>query len=219
MDKKILNEKIYYYENVIKDFDNFNKTLEKMNDGWGTWNACGEIAYLYGESKIIDLDSNDENMSYIYNSIMDAFYNVCKDYAESLGDYDEPRILPSIQMKKYQTGTYMGAHYDQLFGDETLRYSMVMYLNDDYDGGEISFKIVNAHGMDQRPGIDPDYDIASMNKDFDVSIKPGANSMIIFPSSSPYFHTAHLVKTGSKYMVPGHWIHNNMEFHVYEEMQ
>ena len=42
-------------------------------------------------------------------------------------------------------------------------------------------------------------------------IKPKAGSVIIFPSSAPYHHTAHLVKSGFKYMVPGHWIHNNME--------
>jgi hypothetical protein len=218
MDKNILHEKIYYYENVITDFDNFNKALEKINNGWETWTACGEVAYLYGESKIINLDNNDENMSYIYNSIMDAFYNACKDYAESLGDYDEPRLFPSIQMKKYQAGTYMGAHYDQLDGDKTLRYSMVMYLNDDYEGGEISFKIVDSYGISQKPHINEDYDAASRDKHFDVGIKPKANSMVVFPSSSPYFHTAHIVKSGFKCMIPGHWIHNDMEYHVKEEM-
>jgi len=218
MNKNILHDKIYYYENVISDFDKFNNAFNKLNNGWEEWTACGEVAYLYGESQTINLNNDNEDMSYVYNSVVNAFKNVCKDYAESLGDYEEPRLFPSISLKRYNVGTYMGSHYDQLNGDETLRYSMVMYLNDDYEGGEISFKIVNAHGMDQRPHINVDYSEALIDKNFDVGIKPKANSMVIFPSSSPYFHTAHLVKSGSKYMVPGHWIHNNMEFHVQEEM-
>jgi len=216
MDKKILHDKIYYYENVITDFDNFNKALEKINDDWETWTACGEVAYLYGEQKRLVKD--DENVSNLYNPIVDAFYRTCKDYAESLGDYDEPRFFPSLHIKRYQAGTSMGAHYDQLNGDTTLRYSMVMYLNDDYEGGEISFKIVDYDGINQKPPIHEDYDLAVLNNHIDVGIKPKANSIIIFPSSAPYFHTAHLVKTGFKYMAPGHWIHNNMEFHVQEEM-
>jgi hypothetical protein len=105
-----------------------------------------------------------------------------------------------------------------LDGDKTLRYSMVMYLNDEYEGGEISFKIVDSYGFNQRPYINEDYDTASRDKHFDVGIKPKANSMVVFPSSSPYFHTAHIVKSGFKYMVPGHWIHNDMEYNVKEEM-
>ena len=42
-------------------------------------------------------------------------------------------------VKKYMSGTFMGAHFDQQEGDERLKVSFVMYLNDDYDGGEISF--------------------------------------------------------------------------------
>jgi hypothetical protein len=29
----------------------------------------------------------------------------------------------------------------------------------------------------------------------------------VFPPSPPYHHTAHLVKSGEKIMIPQHWIH------------
>ena len=47
-------------------------------------------------------------------------------------------------------------------------------------------------------------------------IKPEAGSVIIFPSSAPYHHTAHLIKSGYKYMVPNHWLHG--ETPVEDEM-
>ena len=112
----------------------------------------------------------------------------------------------------------MGSHFDQLQGDTSLRYSFVLYLNDEYEGGEISFKMVDyKNNIMEKPWIEIDYDEALKLKQFDVGIKPKANSVVIFPSSSPYFHTAHLVKTGFKYMVTGHWIHNDMVFHGGEQ--
>jgi hypothetical protein len=228
VNKNILEEKIYYYEDVIPDFENFNKTLFGLNDIgstgeinlWYPWTASNDKNFIYGETKTFDInminslqDPLKEKMLYIYNSVVDAFYNVSKDYAESLGDYDEPRLFPTFNIKKYYSGISMGSHFDQLDGDQTLRYSLVMYLNDDCEGGEISFSIVDYDGVNQKPSTPMDYEEALKNKTFDVGIKPKANSVIIFPSSAPYFHTAHTVKTGFKYMVPGHWIHNNMEFH------
>jgi len=217
MDKKILHDKIYYYENVMPNFDDFNKALEHYNN-WEEWTACGDVPYLYGEQKSIIPNKSDEYKSYVYNAIKDAFYNVSKDYAESLGDYDEPKLFPTYKIKKYMTGASMGAHYDQSFGDTSLRYSFVMYLNDDYEGGEISFKIVDYFEPSERPDVDPDYNEAIRLKQIDVGIKPKANSIVIFPSSAPYFHTAHIIKSNVKYMIPGHWIHNNMEFHLNEMM-
>jgi hypothetical protein len=152
-------------------------------------------------------------MAFVYNTIQDSFYDVSKDYAEALGDYDEPRLFPTFNIKKYKEGTSMGAHYDQLDGDKTLRYSLVMYLNDDFEGGEISFTLSDYDGIINKTTPHPDYDNPE-NKDLmDFSIKPKAGSVIIFPSSAPYHHTAHLVKSKFKYMVPGHWIHNNMDLH------
>ena len=157
-------------------------------------------------------------MSYIFHAIKNTFYNVAKDYAESIGDYDEPRFFPSFDIKKYYTGTCMGSHFDQLQGDTSLRYSFVLYLNYEYEGGEISFKMVDyKNDVMKKPWIEIDYDEALELKQFDVGIKPKANSLIIFPSSAPYFHTAHLVKTGFKYMITGHWIHNDMKLQGFAE--
>jgi predicted 2-oxoglutarate/Fe(II)-dependent dioxygenase YbiX len=55
--------------------------------------------------------------------------------------------------------------------------SCVIYLNDDYEGGEIEFC------------------------NFDIKVKPVKNSMVLFPSNYPYMHTAHQVHSGTRYAI------------------
>lgn len=225
MKRNILEEKVYYYEDAIENFDELMLVISELEelskqdsvDFWGDWVSSSNKDHVYGKTKAFDL-SAIENMNepykskmlFVYNSIMDSLYNVSKDYASALGDNDEPRLFPTFNIKKYDTNTGMGSHFDQLDGDETLRYSLVMYLNDDCDGGEISFTLSEYTDLGSRPSPELDYDEAVKNNNVDFGIKPKANSVIIFPSSAPYYHTAHLVKSGFKYMVPGHWIHNDM---------
>lgn len=77
---------------------------------------------------------------------------------------------------KYSEGTEYKAHYDS-GGTATIhRYlSAILYLNDDYEGGELEF--VN----------------------FNVKIKPAKGTLILFPSNYAYAHVAHPVKSGTKY--------------------
>lgn len=225
MDKEILDEKVYYYTNVIKDTDKLIAAIDNLNaSNWGEWMACSGEHYVYGESKdILPLDMRngivDENYDYIYNTINDAFDAVARDYAKAMGNNDDPKLFPVHPIKKYTAGTFMGAHFDQQEGDERLKYSLVMYLNDDYEGGEISFTIVSPDnaisyggkymdGPRSYGGPEPDMEIAKKNPEsFTFFVKPKAGSVIVFPPSPPYHHTAHLVKSGYKYMVPQHWIH------------
>jgi len=80
----------------------------------------------------------------------------------------------------------MGPHVDNFFDEDqedgtNLALSLVIYLNDDCEGGEIEFR---------EQGI---------------LLKPEAGSMIIFPSKRPYFHEAKQVAKGFKYMSTGFW--------------
>ena len=228
MKKNILEEKVYYYEDAIDNFDELMLTISELEDlskkdsvdFWGNWVSSSSEEHIYGKTKAFDLSSIEKmnepyksKMLFVYHNIMDSLYNVSKDYATSLGDNDEPRLFPTFNIKKYDTNTGMGSHFDQLDGDKTLRYSLVMYLNDDCEGGEISFTLSDYTDLNNRPSPELDYTEAVKNNNVDFGIKPKANSVIIFPSSAPYYHTAHLVKSGFKYMVPGHWIHNDMPMH------
>jgi hypothetical protein len=243
MNVEKLDSKVYYYTDAIKDFENFKKTLSDLDalesknnlnvNVWNLWTSSNDKDFIYGETKTFDINAINqvdkdlhEKSKYIYESIMTTMYDVCKDYASSLGDFDEPRLFPTFNIKKYNTGMGMGAHFDQLDGDQTLRYSLVMYLNDDCEGGELSFQLKDYDGgwtssegwVRGAPAVDLDYDVAVANKAIDFGVKPKANSVIIFPAYAPYFHTAHTVKSGVKYMVPGHWIHNHMDLNASQSM-
>jgi hypothetical protein len=238
-----LDPKTYYYTDAIENFDTFKQvwkdldTLEQYSESgvnvWNPWTSSNDKTFIYGETKTFDVNAINslsgevaEKSKYIYDAIMTTMYNVCKDYATSLGDFDEPRLFPTFNIKKYNTGMGMGAHFDQLDGDQTLRYSLVMYLNDDCDGGEISFQLKDYDGgwtssegwVRGAPAVDLDYDVAVADKAIDFGLKPKANSVVIFPAYAPYFHTAHVVKSGYKFMVPGHWIHNHMNLNSSQSM-
>lgn len=208
MEKEILEEKVYYYTNVIEDPKRLVDAIDNDNkDPWGEWMACSGQAYVYGSDKTIALTENtDEKNKYIYDTLQKAFDDVARDYALAQGITDEPKLFPQYPIKKYQPGTFMGAHFDQQEGDERLKVSFVMYLNDDYEGGEISFTLRDPKGPIQGPRPADDFAKADPSS-YNFFVKPKAGSIIVFPPSPPYHHTAHLVKSGEKIMVPQHWIH------------
>jgi predicted 2-oxoglutarate/Fe(II)-dependent dioxygenase YbiX len=78
----------------------------------------------------------------------------------------------------------MGSHIDSYGDDRSPILSVVLYLNDNYEGGELYFK--NQH----------------------VIIKPTAGSIVIFPSVEPYYHESREIQRGTKYMSPGFWYKN-----------
>jgi predicted 2-oxoglutarate/Fe(II)-dependent dioxygenase YbiX len=75
---------------------------------------------------------------------------------------------------KYEEGKEYKGHYD---GSTAMgrAISALLYLNDDYEGGELEFPY------------------------FDVKIKPQAGMLILFPSNFAYTHIAHPVTKGTKY--------------------
>jgi len=228
MNREVLEEKIYYYTDVFEDPKKLLEVIESTElkdfgssiSKWSSWDSCSGEMYNYGTEKIIyaneeeksqPADSND--VSYIFHAINNAFYEACKDYALAQGDQEEPNFYPVFPIKKYKAGTFMGAHYDQQEGDKRLKYSMVMYLNDDYEGGELSFTIKSPDApiIEGKPSEDFNVAVIENKEALTVSIKPKAGSIVIFPSSPPYHHTAHLVKSGFKYMVPSHWMFKNID--------
>jgi predicted 2-oxoglutarate/Fe(II)-dependent dioxygenase YbiX len=95
-------------------------------------------------------------------------------------DLNDYVIDNNINIKMYNSGQAMGPHYDGQDGHTKLQYSLVLYLNNDYEGGEIYFKNQN------------------------ISLKPTAGSLILFPSQQPFEHESKMIISGYKYMVPSH---------------
>jgi Rps23 Pro-64 3,4-dihydroxylase Tpa1-like proline 4-hydroxylase len=99
----------------------------------------------------------------------------------------QPSILNSFytednNLLQYTETQKFNSHYDGGSGSKRT-ISPILYLNDDYIGGEIEF--VN----------------------FNIKIKPKSGSLILFPSNYAYRHTAHPVTSGTKYAIVT-WIHD-----------
>jgi hypothetical protein len=212
MNVEKLEEKVYYYTDIIEDPKKLLDAIgQHESNNWDEWTACSGEHYVYGnETMIFSSESKgikNEDNAYIYETLNNAFDKVARDYAIAQGISEEPNLFKYFPIKKYKPGTSMGAHFDQQEGDGRLKVSFVMYLNDDYEGGELSFTIASPDGPIYHGGPDPDFEIATKEKSYTFAIKPKAGSIIVFPPSPPYHHTAHLLKSGNKYMIPQHWIH------------
>jgi Rps23 Pro-64 3,4-dihydroxylase Tpa1-like proline 4-hydroxylase len=121
---------------------------------------------------------NEINMPlYKMNSnVLKAIKTCVSDYANSWDmsiTYYDP-----LNFVRYVSPTgYFAPHHDD--SPSTVRtITAVMYLNDDYEGGRLVF-----------PRLD------------NVTVKPEAGDLIVFPASYLYEHESTLVSSGTKYCV------------------
>jgi predicted 2-oxoglutarate/Fe(II)-dependent dioxygenase YbiX len=103
----------------------------------------------------------------IKNILQNIFTSVKEQIEKKYGVEFEHRIEDegsnSMFINKWKKNIHMNAHYDEeIMSDFNL--SIIYYLNDDYDGGELHFPQHN------------------------LKIKPIANSTISFPGNENYYH-------------------------------
>lgn len=217
-----LHEEVFLYENVIEDPRKLIQMIEDLDSveavypaipRWGKWLSNSKDGHTFGgkkdfdPDKIADLpDEYREDVQYIVDQIRAGVKKVAEAYFKDREFDYEPKISPFVGVMKYRPGCAMGAHFDAQAGDRSLQYSIVLYLNEDYEGGEISFII---RDYDLR---DPKYHELKPMEDINDPVnaeridfwrKPKAGSALIFPSTHPYKHQVHIMKAGDKYMFPG----------------
>lgn len=87
-----------------------------------------------------------------------------------------PLVHEYYNILKYSGGQKYDSHYDGSASNRRA-VSAIVYLNNDFDGGEIEF--VN----------------------FNIKIKPEPGMLLLFPSNYAYRHIAHPVENGEKYAI------------------
>jgi hypothetical protein len=85
--------------------------------------------------------------------------------------------ISSVNIVSFPSGKDMALHVDDL-GTEEYHMSSIVYLNDNYEGGEIFF---------------PTHDLL---------IKPKQGDLIIFPGNLNYAHQVNSVTSGDRYTIP-----------------
>jgi hypothetical protein len=199
-DLKILGTEIWYWENALSFPEHLKDFIDKIDEEpdsysriskWENWTASNDSSLVYGKTKTINgsalktttgSDMVDKKTLYIANSFLMAF-QMCTDRYLDSRKLDKNKYnlsLDRITIKAWNEGQSMGPHFDGQDGNKDLAFSLVAYVNDDYEGGEISFPNHN------------------------VTIKPKAGSLIMFPSQEPYIHEVKPIVSGTRYMSPAH---------------
>ncbi len=137
-------------------------------------NSIG-VAYLGEKKDILSVNNMSEFFFVNLNNIFfENFDPIEKDYMSSYGIYSEWH--DSYGILKYGEGQQFTNHIDD-HPSYHRRVSTVYYLNDNYTGGEINFPR------------------------FNITFKPKANQMIVFPSTYVYNHSVSPVIEGERYAV------------------
>jgi hypothetical protein len=109
--------------------------------------------------------------------VSDFLYEISKpavdEYKSKYYSYDAVDYFGWVLLK-YRVGDFFKTHTDASH-DFPRQLSLVYYINDDYEGGELEFPHLN------------------------LTIKPLAGELIIFPSNYLFLHAAKEVTAGVKY--------------------
>lgn len=209
LDYEIPYDRIVYFPGVVPDIENLITTIEGTNSiavtPWDTWFAYGQTTDPYGEikymqRKLVDTETDvdlHKNTSYILDTLIESMVSCANEYAsihgidkELLSFAEHALRFPETTygINKYFEGQYMGPHVDWNEFNSDITYTIVVYLNDDYEGGELYF-------------VDPS---------IDIKIKPKAGSIVMFPSTMPYLHQSCEITKGRKMLITHHWKNDSL---------
>jgi hypothetical protein len=202
-------ENIVYFPGIVPEIDRLIRAIETTNGvaltAWESWFAYGSSEDPYGEIKymqsmLLDQEPDAEAKVasiYVLETLVDAMSKCAAKYADiysidskmlEFADYALRLPQTKYGINKYFEGQYMGPHVDWNEFNSDITYTIVVYLNDDYEGGELYF-------------VDPS---------IDIKIKPQAGSIVMFPSTMPYLHQSCEITKGRKMLITHHWKNDSL---------
>lgn len=162
------NEKIYYYQNIIKDPNKIINEIENSKPDWEFWDTKPSNEEPYKRSSYEFADFKPINIPSL-NNILDS----CLHHYTLSNDIKIDKLSPMLA-NKYYPGKHMGDHTDSSENADSPSLTIMINLNDDYKGGEMVFKGQN------------------------LTLKPASGSILVYPSREPYHHTPELISEGRK---------------------
>lgn len=179
-----------YHDVLTPDLDIINRLEDVVSDTSNNYNYA-EAMVGYGmkmpeyrdcfdlKFKKTDIEHDTSEASLKLQSLWsDVHYRklqAVKDYTKR-HNVGELRYWEALNFVKYGPGQHFQEHTDHGFSYNCV-VSMVGYVNDDYSGGEINFRMQG------------------------VQVKPKAGDLFIFPSNFMYPHRAMPVHEGTKYSI------------------
>lgn len=179
---------IYLYKGAVSDckeiIDDLEETIGSSDVEGYKWSPAtvGDEEKINGYRECFDCKINESmanNAPASFLKIKDIYEKTARQLKNCLYDYEarfgiKMDFMESINYIKYGPGNFFKPHSDHGFS-YTATVSSIIYLNDNYEGGELYFPIL------------------------DIKIKPKAGDVILFPSTYIYLHGAANVVSGVKY--------------------
>ena len=223
--EKKLHEDVYYYTGVIDNPNKLIQDIEFLDNKPESYEAISKWMQDFSQRERKDLlpdripsiePESRGLVEEVITTMQDAIRNVATAFVKDRGLNLTPNISPMLDICKYSVGGGIGPHFDGQDGDRSILYTIVLYFNDDQQGGDVSFSIVDE---EKYPWPDVDY----MNLTLDFSVKPAAGSALVFPSQYPYLHLSTPLISGNKYIstafifIEGFDIHNEEQVKEYRK--
>jgi len=183
--------------NAVKLFDNI---IVYKN----AFTKCEELLKLYKDNSFLELSKEDNWLEpgvffRSFDPAWEQFSNpVLKELSETMSGYKNRFIKENnleikelyserIDIRKYINDTSLSWHADFIPEDDDTFWSMTInvYLNDEYDGGNIQFKMHLPPNNEETETF--------------VDYKPEKGDLLIFPSGVPYYHQTTPVSNGTRY--------------------
>lgn len=145
-----------------------------------------DIAYTKGARQQKDI-RNNWRVKFTDNTLAKELFGTSQIFLpEYLGDLGLHSLNNLFRIYKYEPGQYFKSHRDGIYKDNDLnesRYTWMVYLNEDYQGGATRFK--------------------------EVSILPQQGMLLVFPHQ--LLHEAMPVTTGEKYVLRSDVMYRKLE--------
>jgi hypothetical protein len=175
-DFEVLAPGIHIYSNV-GFLDHYNKIIDYAKDEKLDWVARRPQHNL---DDIMFYPEDEGYIKEIYDDLDKSFRDIEQSYLQHFhtptkkAEFSKREFFYILRYKDSDWGAH---HFDDYLQDTIRRVSTAYYPNDDYDGGELYF-----------PRLD-------------VTIKPKADQLVIFPSSYAYDHKILPITSGTRYII------------------
>ena len=163
-----MSHRIKVFNNIASKFDSqvaitLMKKMEKNNS---------LIRFRDNQDVLIAPPNHSES-----NKLINKYSKIAKKYHVDQNGFALPIYTSEAYLSLWNVDASAGVHSDSNH-TEWIIFSTVLYLNNDYDGGEIYFP---------NQGIE---------------IRPQAGDMVIFPSGGhEYFHGVNPITSGKRYTI------------------
>ena len=212
INREIIYPRVAVYKNLLPDVDDLLSIVKETEaDGaikeghvfspWRNWYGFGIMSDspMLDEGKDYTYYDNEDPLNIkqkqFVKRISDAFFTATNHFIEEWG-VELPNWKHSgLSINKYdetpeQNELAMTYHMDYAAAQaeepgNKFGITCTVYLNDNYDGGEVSFLHVEEHDV--------------------IDYKPVAGDLVVFPSGEPYFHGVKSISNGNKYLIRTFW--------------